>query len=70
MFYTFCDDPTNKKAYLTHFLSFIHLLGGLNREVGDADVVRAALLLDGDGVGCHRLKLPEHGHQLPPQSAR
>ena len=53
-----------------HSSTPIHLLGRLNGEVWDADVVGAALLLDGDGVGGHRLELPQHRHQLPPQPAR
>ena len=46
----------------------IYLLRRLDGEVGDADVVWSALLLDGDGVGGHRLELPQHRHQLAPQS--
>ena len=52
-----------------HSSTPFHLLGRLNGEVWDADVVGAALLLDGDGVGGHRLELPQHRHQLPPQPA-
>jgi hypothetical protein len=44
------------------------LLGRLDGEVGNAGVVGAAVLLDGDGVGGHLLELAEDGAEVAPAS--
>ena len=64
----------NLRSYLQLFLAPDDVdagVRGLHGEVRDAQVVLAAVLLDGDGVGGHLLELSQHRPQLvPPYSRR